>query len=153
MDAARCFQLHPCADTAEAQYQHQCQTECGHDTDRRNQCQRTDGSNHTDHSDAGAGTFLIAEQGSTHHVQERMRILRGNRYVYIFFTAGPENHSRNEHQDARNTEGNTGTEFFQEDRHQQGCKERTEVDDPVKRIKHFLRQTAVTLIELIADKR
>jgi hypothetical protein len=49
--------------------------------------------------------------------------------------------------------GDAGTQLLEEQRHQQGSEEGTEIDDPVKTIEYFLRQLAIGLVKLIADKR
>src|SRR4051794_15407235 len=70
----------------------------------------------------------------------------------VFPAAQPKNHGGDEHEQARNAEGDSRPELSQKNWHQERREERTKVDDPIKGIEDDLRAVLVSLIELIADK-
>jgi hypothetical protein len=67
--------------------------------------------------------------------------------------AEPEHERGDAHQHAGHAERDLRAEVAQEDRHQQGREERAEVDDPVERVEHELREVLGRLVELVADER
>ena len=82
-----------------------------------------------------------------------MRVGRGGRNVHVLLASRPEDDGGDEHQDSGNTEGDCRPVLAQEDGHEQRGEERPEIDGPVERIEHDLRDVFVRLVELIADER
>src|SRR5262245_13579950 len=81
-----------------------------------------------------------------------MRVRRRGRNHHVLFAPKPQDCCGDEHERTWNTERDRGAEMPQENWHQKRCEERTEIDDPIKRLEHHLGAVLVSLIELVADK-
>src|SRR5438270_5429707 len=82
-----------------------------------------------------------------------MRIRRRRRHHDVALASEPKNDRRDEHERARDSKGEGGTEIAQEARHQRRSEQGTKVDYPIECVEHDLRPMLVGLIELIADER
>ena len=156
VDAACAFQLHGRADAAEGQQQYQRGTRGNHEAPFGNAVERIQGADHADvgHIQAGTRTAIDArQQGGAGDAGKRVGIRRRRRHVHVFLGAHPEDEGGGQHHQARDAEGDRGTEVAQEHRHQQRGEERAEVDDPVKQVEDQLGLVLVGLVELVADKR
>ncbi len=82
-----------------------------------------------------------------------MWVRRPRWHHHVLLAAQPEHHGGDEHQAAGDAERHRCAEVVQEQRHQQRGEERAEVDDPVERVEHHLRQVLAGLVELVAHER
>jgi hypothetical protein len=86
-------------------------------------------------------------------IHERVGVARRGRDADVTIAASPEHDCRDEHQDSGDPECDRWAQLLQEDRHQQRCEERSEVDDPVERVKDELCEMLRSRVELIAHER
>ena len=155
MAGARTFQLHGSADAAKSEQQHQRGAGGDDEAPLRRHAQGGDGARHADQRNAQTGPRLArrgGQQGRAGHAGKRVRIGRGRRDVDVFFIAAPKNDGGDQHQDTGNAKGDRWAVVAQENGHQQGGEEGTEIDDPVKHVKHQFGPLLVALVKLVAHE-
>ncbi|KAG1361750.1 hypothetical protein G6F61_014136 [Rhizopus arrhizus] len=107
MLAAGTVQLQPGAAADAGQDGDQRKAQADDDAQRTDQPERGHGQHQAERGDHQARTALPGNargQRGTHHVGERMRVLRRQRHQHVALAAQPEHEGGHEHQDARDAE-------------------------------------------------
>lgn len=150
MLAARRVQLKPDADSTQPDHRYEREARCDHKSEFRDEQQRPDCRRHADARHHPAA-HIRAERRAA-NVKKRIWIGRRRRQHHVLLARDPQHESGNEHEHARNSKRDARPEAAQKNRHQPGREQRSEVDDPVERVKDDLSAMLVGLVELVAHE-
>jgi hypothetical protein len=147
----RAGQLQPHAESTEGDERHQREAQRDHDAELRDEREGDQGQHPACGGEQQAGR--AGGQGCARDIEKGMRVGRRRRDQDVVLAPEPEHDGRDEHQRARDAEGDGRAQLLEEHRHQQRGEERPEVDDPVEGVEHDLGAVLVGRVELVAHER